>query len=185
MHARFQSLAVWIASFAFGLRAMIGVRIDVLLAWLALLSFTAPLRATTPSACDVLPAAVVSSIAGEIVHPEPTTARAHDGTGTACRYIGKDRTVFTLSVRALASEAAAREAFERELTRVFGPGTQGELLRGVGAKARFGVSDPTRHNTIVARHSVTVFVLAGHADQAKLVSLARSVIARLERPEPE
>lgn len=166
-------------------RTVNGRRMDTLAALLALLSVAIPLRAAASSGCELLPPAVVSSVAGETVHLDSTPLREHSAGRSVCRYAGKDGVAFTFSVLSLESEGAARNAFKHELTRVFGESLRGELLRGVGAEARFGVSQPARDNTIVARHGVTLFVLAGHADQETLVILARSVIARLDRAGPE
>lgn len=166
-------------------RTVNGRRVNALVALLALLSVAAPLRAAASSSCELLPPTVVSSVAGVTVRLDSTVLREHTAGRSVCRYIGKDGVAFTFSVLSLESEGAARSAFTHELARVFGASLRGEFLRGVGAEARFGVSQHTRDNTIVARHGVTLFVLAGHADQQTLVSLARSVIARFERAEPE
>lgn len=167
------------------LRSVTGRRVDALVALLTLLSVAMPLRAAGSSGCELLPPAVVSSVAGVTVRLDSTALPEHTAGRSVCRYVSKDGVAFTFSVLSLESEGAARSAFTHELARVFGASLQGEFLRGVGAEARFGVSQHTRDNTIVARHGVTLFVLAGHADQQTLVSLARSVIARLERAEPE
>jgi hypothetical protein len=159
--------------------------VEALGALLALLSVATSLRAAASSGCELLPPAVVSSVAGETVHLDSTPLREHNAGRSVCRYAGKDDVAFTFSVLSLESEGAARNAFKHEIARVFGESIRGELLRGVGAEARFGVSQPARDHTIVARHGITLFVLAGHTDQETLVILARSVIARLDRAGPE
>lgn len=164
--------------------ARVSRRMEALVALLALFSVAMPLRAAVPSGCELLPPAVVSSVAGETVHLESMALQEHNAGPIECRYLGKNRLTLTFSVLSLESEGTARSAFEHELARIFGAGSHGELLRGVGAEARFGVSQHTRDNTIVARHGITIFALAGYLDQGTLVILARSVIARLERAAP-
>lgn len=162
-------------------RAANGWRVEACLALLAVVAAVmAALPAAASSGCELLPPVIVSSVAGEAVQLDSTALRDPAGR-SVCRYIGKAGIAFTLSVLSLESEGAARAALQQELARVFGASSQGELLRGVGAEARIGVPRNARDNTVVARHGVTVFVLSGHTDQERLVLLARSIIARLER----
>lgn len=159
-------------------------RSQAVLAAVVLLSIALPVEAGSRSACELLPESLVRSVTGKTLHIDPRPSPALNARLDVCTYIGEGAT-FRLSVTTLESERPASREFTREVTRILGSGTAGQPLRGVGVEARFGASGHPEDNTIIARYGAIVFVLTGPADQEALVALARSVLAQLERLDPE
>ena len=163
---------------------MTHMRVQTLGTAVVLLSVTLAAAADSRSACELLPESLVSSITGSAVHVDPRPLGGHDARRDVCTYLG-DGNTFTFSVISLESERKASREFTREVTRTFGAGPPGHPLRGVGVEARFRASEHSQDNTIIARHGSVVFALTGPANQEAVVALARSVVARLERPDPK
>lgn len=132
------------------------------------------------SACELMPAAVLSTLAGTPLHIDSDALNGAESVRSTCTYAGRGRT-FVLSVSALPSESAARRAFTEELARVAGGPLPAEPLRGVGVEARFRPAGRGIEAAIIARHAGVVFVMRGQAGQDVLVAAARAIVARLER----
>lgn len=130
------------------------------------------------SACALLPVERVSEIVGMAVHVDASRPAEAESQPNTCIYRGQGLTI-RFSARTGNSELAARSDYARQIEQVFGRDMQHQLLRGVGAEARFGARDRPRSNAIVARYDTTVMVLSGPQDQATLVKLMRSAIAQL------
>lgn len=149
---------------------------------LAFLSLIPPYShaADAPSACDLLPASVVSSIAGTEVRFDTLHSDSKQRRSNTCGYSGKSLNL-TFSILTNASEEAARTRLTLALERTFPRSASLTPLRGIGSEARFGAVEDRRSAAIVGRYDTTVFVLSGPDDQAMLVALARSALAQLNR----
>ena len=147
--------------------------------WIILLTATAILasqaRASSPRACQLLPARVVSELLSIPVRAKP---QEHDGIDS-CRYVFQG-TIASLSVIRLGSEAEARDRFSRELQRILPDGRSADPLRGLGTEARFVSAAPSSSAAVlIARYDTTVLLLSGPDNQGMLVTLMRSAMATL------
>lgn len=136
--------------------------------------------ADAQSACDLLPASVVSSIVGTEVRFDTLHSDGKERRSNTCGYSGKSLNL-AFSILTNASEEAARTRLTRALERTFPRGASLTPLRGIGTEARFGAIEDRQSAAIVGRYDTTVFVVSGPDDQAMLVALARSALAQLNR----
>lgn len=128
-------------------------------------------------ACELLPVKRVSAIVGMAVHVDAGRSAEAELQPNICIYRGPGVAI-RFSIRTSNSEIAARSDYAQQVAEVFS-GMPHQLLRGVGAEARFGARDKPRSGVIVARYDTIVMVLSGSQDQATLVKLMRSAIAQL------
>lgn len=162
----------------FAARPKISV-IRTLLAGIPLFCTSMAVADDMPRACATLPASLVSTITGKDVHAIHADAPNGDAGRQTCRYSG-DHLSLSMSLIHAASEAEARRQLAAEFDR--SARGAGQLLRGVGAEARYGTLKTSEGGIVVARFGTTVMVLRGSPDQPVLVKLARAVAAKLSPP---
>ncbi|MBL8269769.1 hypothetical protein [Steroidobacter sp.] len=133
-----------------------------------------------PSACDLLPGSIVSSIVGTEVRSDTLHSDGKERRSNTCGYSGKSVNL-TFSILPNETEEAARTRLARALERTFPKGASLQPLRGIGTEARFGAVDGKARAAIVGRYDTTVFMLSGPNDQAMLVALTRRALAQLNR----
>lgn len=154
------------------------MRFRIILAAILLFESWLLLAGSTRPACELLDESLVEEIVGKAVHVADLHSSGSDAGRRTCTYAG-ERTTLTLSLIHAESETGARQQFTAELSKRLGAGAPGELLRGVGAEARFHALENAEGGAIVARFGTVIVVLRGTVDQEKLVDLARAVVARM------